>query len=313
MPLFAVDKPLGMTSHDVVDAARKVLGIRRVGHTGTLDPLATGLLVVASHPHTKLIPFLSADEKEYLAWISFGATTPTLDAEGPVVEEAPVRFRQRELKRALASFLERTEQVPPAYSAVKVGGVRAYEAARRGEVLELSPRPVRYHEVELLAFEPEPRPKKIAPGPEGWRLAERGRPVELPPPLGPYPTAIVRLVVGPGTYVRAFARDLGELLGTKAFLSGLVRTRVGRVDLARAVPPERLLEGRIPEVEALPFPTVELDHTEVRRVLEGVPLPIPAKGLVGLTDRRGNLVAVAEGDGFKLRIRRVFRPRENGS
>ncbi len=313
MPLFAVEKPLGMTSHDVVDVARKVLGVRRVGHTGTLDPLATGVLMVASHPHTKLIPFLSGDEKEYLAWISFGATTPTLDAEGPVIEEAPAKVSEAAIRQALGRFLEMTEQVPPAYSAVKVGGVRAYEAARKGEALELAPRPVRYQELELLALDPEPVPHPIAPGPQGWRIAERGREVTLPPALGRYPTAVIRLVVGPGTYVRAFARDLGEMLGTKAFLSGLVRTRVGRVDLSRAVPPERLLEGRIPEVEALPFPTVELDHTEARRVLEGVPLPIPAKGLVGLVDKRGRLLAVAEGDGFKLRIRRVFRPAEDGA
>ncbi len=313
MPLFAVDKPLGMTSHDVVDQARRILGIRRVGHTGTLDPLATGLLIVASHPHTKLIPFLSGDEKEYLAWISFGATTPTLDAEGPVTEEAPAEVDEEGIRRALAGFRHLACQVPPAYSAVKVRGVRAYEAARRGEAVPLGPRPVRYREVELLALEDAPRPHRIAPGPEGWRIAERGRPVRLPPALGRYPTAIVRLVVGPGTYVRAFARDLGEKLGTKAFLAGLVRTRVGRVDLTRAVPPGRLLEGRIPETEVLPFPTVELAHTEVRRVLQGIPLPIPAEGYVGLVDRRGRLVAVAEGDGFKLKIRRVFPPEAGAS
>ncbi len=297
-----------MTSHDVVDIARRILGVRRVGHTGTLDPLATGLLIVASHPHTKLIPFLSGDEKEYLAWISFGATTPTLDAEGPVVAEAPVNLDEERLRKALASFRTLACQVPPAYSAVKVGGVRAYEAARQGRTLELGPRPVDYRSVELLALEESPRSHRIAPGPEGWRIAERGRPVELPPPLGPYPTAVVRLVVGAGTYIRAFARDLGERLGTKAFLAGLVRTRVGRVDLARAVPPERLLEGRIPETEALPFPTVELAHTEVRRVRQGIPLPIPAEGYVGLVDRRGELVAIAEGDGFKLKIKRIFPP-----
>ena len=313
MPLFAVNKPLGVTSHDVVDQARKILGVRRVGHTGTLDPLASGLLLIASHPHTKLIPFLSPVEKEYLAWISFGATTPTLDAEGPVVEEAPAEVDEARIRRALEPFRHLVCQVPPAYSAVRVQGVRAYQAAREGKELELGPRPVRYHELELLRLDPRPLPHPIAPGPEGWRLAERGLRPELPPALGAYPTAVVRLVVGPGTYVRAFARDLGARLGTKAFLSGLVRTRVVRVDLTRAVPPDRLREGQIPEVEALPFPTVELDHTEVRRVLEGIPLPIPAKGLVGLVDRRGRLVAVAEGDGFKLKIRRVFRPEENGS
>ncbi len=307
MPLFAVNKPLGLTSHDVVDLARKKLGERRIGHTGTLDPLATGLLILASGPHTKLIPFLSGEEKEYIAWISFGATTPTLDAEGPIEAVVPANFSQSRLRHALASFLTLKTQVPPAYSAVKVKGMRAYEAARKGKALELAPRPVRYLEVELLAFDAEPKAKKIGRGAKGWRLDERGRPAELPPPLGRFPTAVVRLVVGAGTYVRAFARDLGKALGTEAFLSGLVRTRVGKIDLAAARPPEELEAARIPETAALPFPTVELSHTEVRRVLEGVPLPIPVTGLVGLTDKRGKLVAVAEGDGFKLRIRRVFK------
>ncbi|MGQ9692293.1 MAG: tRNA pseudouridine(55) synthase TruB [Thermaceae bacterium] len=308
MALFAVEKPLGLTSHDVVEEARKRLGTRRVGHTGTLDPLATGVLVLVSDQSTKLVPFLSSEEKEYLAWVSFGATTLTLDAEGPVAEEAPVRFSTKDLEAALASFLSLTEQVPPLFSAVKVGGMRAYEAARQGKPVELAPRPVKYLEVELLAFDPTPTPYPIAPTPRGWRIAERGRKVELPPPLGPYPTAVVRLVVASGTYIRAFARDLGEKLLTKAFLAGLVRTRVGRIGLERAVPPSALSpEQAIPEAEVLPFPVVELSHTEARRVLEGIPLPIPVVGHVALVDSRRNLLAIAEGDGFKLRIKRVLK------
>jgi tRNA pseudouridine55 synthase len=308
MALFAVEKPLGLTSHDAVEEARRRLGTRRVGHTGTLDPLATGVLVLVSDQSTKLVPFLSGEDKEYLAWVSFGATTPTLDAEGPVVEEAPVRFSLKDLEAALLSFLSLTEQVPPLFSAVKVGGVRAYEAAREGRPLELKPRPARYLEVELLAFDPAPRPYPIAPSARGWRIAERGRKVDLPPPLGPYPTAVVRLVVASGTYIRAFARDLGERLGTKAFLAGLVRTRVGRIGLERAVPLSELSPDRaIPEVEALPFPVVELSHTEARRVLEGVPLPIPVVGYVALVDSRRRLLAIAEGDGFKLKIKRVLK------
>lgn len=311
MALFAVEKPLGLTSHEVVEEARKRLGTRRVGHTGTLDPLAAGVLVLVSDQSTKLVPFLSSEDKEYLAWVSFGATTPTLDAEGPVVEEAPVRFALEELESALSSFLTLGEQVPPLFSAVKVGGVRAYEAAREGRPLELKPRPVRYMEVELLAFDPLPKPYPIAPSARGWRISERGRKVELPKPLGAYPTAVVRLVVASGTYIRAFARDLGERLGTKAFLAGLVRTRVGRVGLEKAVPLSELWPARaIPEVEALPFPVVELSHTEARRVLEGVPLPIPAVGYVALVDSRRRLLAIAEGDGFKLRIKRVLKKEE---
>jgi tRNA pseudouridine55 synthase len=308
MALYAVDKPLHLTSHDAVEEARKRLGTRRVGHTGTLDPLATGLLLLVSEESTKLVPFLSGEDKEYIAWVSFGGTTPTLDAEGPVSEEAPVRFDRKDLEAALQSFLGVKEQIPPLYSAIKVKGKRAYEAAREGKPLELGPRPARYLEVELLALDPEPTPHPIAPSAKGWRLAEKGgRKVELPPPLGPYPTAVIRLVVGPGTYVRAFARDLGEKLKTKAFLSGLVRTRIGKVGLERAVPLAELSPDKaIPEVDALPFPVVELSHTEARRVLEGVPLPIPALGYVTLVDSRRRLLAIAEGDGFKLKIKRVF-------
>lgn len=308
MALYAVDKPLHLTSHDVVEEARRRLSTRRVGHTGTLDPLATGLLLLVTNESTKLVPFLSGEDKEYIAWVSFGATTPTLDAEGPISEEAPARFDRKDLEAALPRFLEVREQVPPLYSAIKVGGKRAYEAAREGKPLALGPRPVRYLEVELLAFDPEPIPHPIAPSARGWRLAERrGRPVRLPRPLGAYPTAVVRLVVGPGTYVRAFARDLGEMLGTKAFLSGLVRTRGGRVGLERAVALSDLSpEKAIPELDVLPFPVVELSHTEARRVLEGMPLPIPAMGYVTLVDSKRRLLAIAEGDGFKLKIRRVF-------
>jgi tRNA pseudouridine55 synthase len=308
MALYAVDKPLHLTSHDAVEEARKRLGTRRVGHTGTLDPLATGLLLLVSEESTKLVPFLSGEDKEYIAWVSFGATTPTLDAEGPVSEEAPVRFDRKDLEAALPGFLEVKEQIPPLYSAIKVKGKRAYEAAREGKPLELGPRPARYLEVELLALDPEPTPHPIAPSAKGWRLAEKGgRKVELPRPLGAYPTAVIRLVVGPGTYVRAFARDLGEKLKTKAFLSGLVRTRIGKVGLERAVFLAELSPDKaIPEVDALPFPVVELSHTEARRVLEGVPLPIPALGYVTLVDSRRRLLAIAEGDGFKLKIKRVF-------
>ena len=306
--VYAVYKPLGATSHDVVEVARRALGTKKVGHTGTLDPLATGVLLLATGSHTKLVPFLTGEEKEYIAWISFGATTPTLDAEGPLEPRAPWQPDEAELRRAMAEFLEVEEQVPPAYSAVKVGGVKAYEAARRGEELELEPRPAAYYQVELLELLEAPKPLRIAPKAGGWRTAARGRLVELPPPLAPLPTAVIRLVVGSGTYVRAFARDLGEKLGTGAFLSGLVRTRVGRVDLEKTVAAEGLKTTEpLAPADVLPFPVVELAHAEVRRVLEGVPLPIPARGLVALTDKSGRLVAVAEGDGFKLKVRKVFK------
>lgn len=302
--LYAIDKPLGWSSHQVVEQVRRLLGIRRVGHSGTLDPLARGVLVIASGTSTKLVPYLSGEDKEYLAWVSFGATTNTLDAEGSLIEGKPRRISVSELKQALESFLELKEQIPPAYSAIKVQGVRAYEAARRGAPLELAPRPVAYRSVELLLFEEIPRPHPIAPGPRGWELREGGYPVELPPPRGPYPTAIIRLVVGPGTYIRAFARDLGERLGTLAFLSGLIRTRLGQVDLRQAtsLPELRPLDP----LDVLSSPLLELDPPEVQKARHGVTLPVPVQGLVLLVDHRRQLLAIAEGDGFKLRIRRVL-------
>lgn len=308
MALFAVNKPLGRTSHDVVDIARKLLGTRRVGHTGTLDPLATGVLILASDVSTKLVPFLSAEDKEYLAWVSFGVTTETLDAEGPIVEESFRRPTQREIETALPTFLAISQQMPPAYSAVKVGGVKAYEAARKGQALELEARPVKYHEVTLLAYDSAPVAHRIARSATGWQLSERGHKVELPRPLGDYPTAVIRLVVGSGTYVRSFARDLGEQLGSKAFLSGLVRTRVGKVGLEQAQEIEHLdVKKTLDELEILSCPSVELSNAEAKRAMEGVPLPIPAEGLVALVGPKRRLVAMAEGDGFKLRIKRVFK------
>lgn len=308
MALFAVNKPLGRTSHDVVDMARKLLRTRRVGHTGTLDPLATGVLILAVDASTKLVPFLSAEVKEYLAWVSFGAATETLDAEGPIVAVSSRRPTQREVEAALPTFLHLIEQTPPAYSAIKLAGVKAYELARKGQAPKLQPRPVKYLELSLLAYDPALVTHRIAPSAAGWQLSERGRMVELPKPVGDYPTAVIRLIVGSGTYVRSFARDLGEQLESKAFLSGLVRTRVGRIGLEQAQEIENLdTQKALDELEALSCPSVELTHTEARRVTEGVPLPIPAKGLVALIGPKRRLVAIAEGDGFKLRIKRVFK------
>lgn len=308
MALYAVNKPLGLTSHDVVDMARKRLSTRRVGHTGTLDPLATGVLVLAVDSSTKLVPYLSAEDKEYLAWVTFGASTPTLDAEGPLVEQDLPLPSQPAIEAALPRFLDLTEQVPPAYSAIKVGGVKAYEAARKGQALELEARPVRYYSASLLALDAQPTAYPIGPSAQGWQLLERGPKTALPRSLGSFPTAVIRLVVGSGTYVRSFARDLGDALGTKAFLSGLIRTRVGKVDLSQAQTMETFdPHKQLDVLEALSCPSVELSHTEAKRVMEGVPLPIPATGMVALLGPKRRLVAMAEGDGFKLRIRRVFK------
>lgn len=311
MPVFIVDKPLNLTSHDVVARARKLLKTRRVGHAGTLDPLASGVLVLLSEEATKLSPFLTASSKHYLAWVSFGAGTPTLDAEGPILETADAAGLSRDaVASALPAFLKLTEQTPPAYSAVKKGGVKGYEAARKGESLDLEARPAGYAEVRLLevAAARDLLPTAFSLTPAGtWTPNPRGLEMPLPDTLGDFPTALFYLQVAAGTYVRAFARDLGAALGLPAHLSGLVRTRAGRSGLQEAVALEVLTD--LPGLDmaaALPYPLVTLTGDEVARVRQGQRLTQVFEGRVGLTTPEGELVAVAETVDERMRLLRVW-------
>ncbi|MBA2668455.1 MAG: tRNA pseudouridine(55) synthase TruB [Trueperaceae bacterium] len=312
MSVLCIDKPLGPSSHDVVAVARRALATRRVGHAGTLDPLATGLLLVLSEEATKLSPFLTSSDKGYLAWIAFGVGTPTLDAEGPIDARADADdLDAAAVAAALPAFLEVREQVPPNHSAIQRDGVRAYAAARRGDMEALPPRAAEYRRLELLAFSqrPDDLPTTFAPGPSGWRPDASGRPFERPPPLAPAPVAIVALDVRAGTYVRAFARDLGVALGLPAHLAGLVRTRAGAVDLALATPLERITDApAIDPVPLLPFERVALDAAEVERVRDGGRLEPRWSGRAALVAPDGSLVAVADaGDGDRARFVRVWR------
>ena len=310
MPVYLVDKPLGPTSHDVVGTARRALGTRRVGHAGTLDPLASGLLLLLVDEATKLSPFLGGEDKAYLAWVSFGASTPTLDAEGPVVAEADAsRLDAATLAAALPTFLSLREQVPPEFSAVKRGGVKGYEAARRGEALGLAARPARYLRIDLLAFGAgrDDLPASFSPGPRGWDPAEDGRRFALPAPLGRHPTALLHLEVAAGTYIRSFARDLGAALGVPAHLSGLVRTRVGTHDLARATPLDALAEATpLGLAEAIPLPRVPLGAEEAARVRQGQRLAMTLAEPSALVGPEGELVAVAETVDGRMNLLRVW-------
>jgi tRNA pseudouridine55 synthase len=197
--VLVCDKPAGMTSHDVVARVRRLAGQRRVGHGGTLDPPATGVLVLALGRATRLLPFLPMEPKRYLATIAFGAATDTLDAAGTVTATADAGgVDEAGLRAAMAGFVGAQEQVPPMVSAVKVGGERLYAKARRGETVERAPRPIVVHAMELL---------DLAPG-------ER-------------PLATVAVTCSGGTYVRSLAADLGRALGTLAHLACLRRTAVG--------------------------------------------------------------------------------------
>jgi tRNA pseudouridine55 synthase len=198
--VLVCDKPAGMTSHDVVARVRRLAGQRRVGHGGTLDPPATGVLVLALGRATRLLPFLPTEPKRYLAEIVFGDETDTLDAAGEVTATADAGMvDEAGLRAALAGFLGPQEQVPPMVSAIKVAGERLYAKARRGEQVERAPRPIVIHELELLDFTP-----------------------------GTGPRATVAVACSGGTYVRSLAADLGRALGTLAHLASLRRTAVGR-------------------------------------------------------------------------------------
>lgn len=202
--VLALDKPSGLTSHDVVTALRRASGERRIGHAGTLDPMATGLLLVLIGRATRLERYLSGHDKTYLARISFGAATDTLDAEGTVVQTAPIPSEVDSAdyaREVLAGFLGTGAQVPPSYSAIKVGGAPAYRTARRGEVPELAARDIVVHEAELLG---------VDSAHYAWD---------------------VRFAVSKGTYVRSLADDIGRAAGTFAHLSALRRTAIGGVGI----------------------------------------------------------------------------------
>jgi tRNA pseudouridine55 synthase len=267
--LLLVDKPVGVTSHDVVDVARRALGERRVGHAGTLDPFATGLLVVLAGRATRLIPHVSGDPKVYEATVRFGTETDTEDLLGAVVREAPAPD-EGSVRGAMPALTGWLDQVPPAYSAKRVQGRRAHALAREGVTVDLAPSRIRVDAWELLA----------------WRAGET---VE----------ADVRVTCGGGTYIRSLARDLARAIGSAAHLSALRRVRSGAFDVADATPLQRLRDGEValrPALDALPeHPVQALDATDVRRVHGGIQVPATVAGAWGaLTSADGALVALAE-------------------
>ncbi|HEY8414563.1 MAG TPA: tRNA pseudouridine(55) synthase TruB [Thermaerobacter sp.] len=283
--VLPVVKPPGMTSHDVVDHCRKAFGLRRVGHAGTLDPAAAGVQVLCLGAATRIAGYLSESDKRYRAEIWFGIASDTHDAEGEVKACRPVEdLSLNRVREALARFVGTLQQVPPRVSAVRQGGRRAYERHRRGEEVELAPRPVTIYALEVVDWRP-----------------------------GPWPRLLVDVRCSKGTYIRALARDLGEALGCGAVLGALVRTAVGPFALERARTLEEVdraaRDGRAAELlidpaEALSFlPVWRLSPADARRVRHGAP-PAPRvagqewsaaaeQARVRLLDPDGRLLAVA--------------------
>src|SRR5438105_3529467 len=207
--LVVVDKPAGWTSHDVVARLRRIYGLRRIGHAGTLDPDATGVLLVGLGRVTRLMRFLQEAGKEYRARVVFGVATDTLDASGAVLERAEMTITREELDAAARAFVGDIQQVPPMVSALKVGGRRLYELARAGVEVERAARPVHIDELVVEDLEP-----------------------------GAYPEATIRVACSSGTYVRTLAADLGAALGGCAHLASLRRLAIGSFTLDEARPVE---------------------------------------------------------------------------
>ncbi len=296
MGIYIVNKPLGKTSFDAVAIARKQLGTKSVGHTGTLDPLATGVLVIATDSSTKLVQFMTADSKDYLAFISLGASTPTLDAEGPILETAEIpEFSSEQIKTVLEKFVGAQQQMPPIYSAIHVNGERAYDLARAGKEVKLELRNVTIHKLEFIKYG------------KNLKAVTEGIPHPLPVPLGDFPTLLVFASVSSGTYLRSLARDVGEALGVPAHLSGLIRTRVGKFKLEQSVELEDLRTATpIPELDALEIPQIEVSAKQAKDARDGKKLEHSVVGQVVLT-LAGQLVAVVEGDGSRLKVIRAWQ------
>ncbi len=284
---MVIDKPRGITSFDVVARVRRALGQKRVGHTGTLDPMATGVLPVCVGEATKLVPFLVAGEKEYAAEALLGVTTDTLDADGHVTAERDASAIGREaISAALGGFRGKSLQVPPMHSALRVGGKRLYELAREGVEVEREAREIEIHDITLGQVVAEGRTVRV-----GFTVS-----------------------CGKGTYIRSIAGDLGEKLGVGAHLTGLRRTRVGGFTVATAVALDALT-AETPLVglaDALVhLPSLMLDEGQARDVGQGKvktveALPVPDAGFLRLLRPDGSLLAVAERHLGKPRLCRVF-------
>ncbi|MFP6640086.1 MAG: tRNA pseudouridine(55) synthase TruB [Myxococcota bacterium] len=275
---LVVDKPNGVTSHDMVEAARGWLGIRRVGHLGTLDPQATGVLPLAIRGATKLVPFVQAGEKSYVGTVRLGLTTDTLDGQGKVTDrhDGPLP-EEGDVRSALKQFEGEIEQIPPMYSAVKRDGVPLHRLARQGRYVERDPKPVFIRRIEVLRFES--------------------------------PDVEIAVQCGAGTYVRSLAHDLGQALGCGAYLSSLRRLGSAPFEIGEAHTPEaceeaareqRIEQWLVPPEQALGLAVLKLLPPAVKRIENGGDISPGtlererAGTRVSALDQTGRLVAILE-------------------
>ena len=274
-------KPSGMTSHDVVAKLRRITKIKQIGHTGTLDPFAEGVLPICIGKATRLIEYLS-DDKEYIATVQFGAETTTYDLEGEQVSVSDIKICQKDIEKFLKDFEGEIFQTPPIYSAIKVKGKKLYEYARKGEEVKIEPRKVFIKKIELKNFDEKSQQAEIL------------------------------IKCSKGTYIRSIAYDLGQKLGCGGYLIKLVRTQAGDFRIEDSILPEDGIDvdnNLINPVEKLNYPKIIVDNNEVEKIRHGMPVKnknIKHGNIVILIYNENEICAVGEADNDKIVLKKVF-------
>ena len=285
-----IDKPAGMTSHDVVNRVRRAAHTRRVGHAGTLDPLATGVLLVCVGRATRLVEYLVGQQKVYEAEIRLGQTTNTYDADGAVTQERPLTFTPQDLQHALAQFRGEIEQVPPMFSAIKQDGQPLYKLARQGKEVARKSRQVTIDEISVLAWEE--------------------------------PLLTVRVVCSSGTYIRSLAHDLGEVLGCGGHITQLRRTAVGNFEAETAVAlndlsPENIASHLLPlDTAVAHLPRLDLTKQDGDDLLQGKQIiannsPHPPQTLARAYNSQAEFIGIVSATTDGWRAKKMFHPQEN--
>lgn len=273
-------KPVGMTSHDVVSVLRRVTKIKQIGHTGTLDPFAEGVLPICIGKATRLIEYLQ-DDKEYLATVQFGAATNTFDLDGEKVFTSDKKVSRDDIKEGLKSFEGEILQLPPIFSAIKVKGKKLYEYARKGEEVEIQPRKVVIENIELKNFDEE------------------------------FQQAQILLKCSKGTYIRSIANDLGKNLGCGGYLIKLIRTQAGKFRVENSVQLDGIdVESNlINPLDILNLPKIAVDKDDLARIKNGMPIYKTCDKIgnfVSLIYNDVEICAVGIADGEKIKLKKVF-------
>lgn len=276
-------KPKGLTSHDVVARLRKITKVRQIGHTGTLDPFATGVLPICIGKSTRLIEYLD-DDKEYLATVQFGKNTTTYDLEGEITATFDKKVTEEDVKNALKAFEGEISQIPPIYSAIKVNGKKLYDYARQGQDIEIKPRKVTISKIELKEFDKTSQSAKIT------------------------------VACSKGTYIRSIAYDLGAKLGCGGYLTALERTKAGKFQVNTAIKLEdltevsQIVENLINPLDMLNIPIHNLSENERERVSHGMSIcnsDFPDSDIVILS-YGGRIYAIGKVEQNKILVKKVF-------